>query len=370
MKHDGKANLRYVRLDWKEVTLRRLRLGLDDEMLKEKAAISKRTWERIEKEQPVQIRTAQKVAHALAVFDLMEIYHEETQRLLRQLENPDGWASDPTELPDWEKHTRWSPPMSMSNGLRYELWQLKHRHEKRHFVRGKRYLISECSVKDQRLMKNYLTRHGDICNKLQDCAQIPRHHTTVPDPGRMAWWILDEWIDGRTLAQVLEHRDRLAGKGTENKLSVKLPHVMREIALALQSLHQAGVIRRELSPRFVLLKDTDDSVVLTDFELGKLLDGSPSVGPDEWPDDLYRAPEVQGRKLTKDDFNVDVYSWGRILVRAATGCLPPRGEEGAMLDAVDLPPQVRDMAKKCVSPVCYDRPQSINAVLKAIRRWK
>ena len=53
-----------------------------------------------------------------------------------------------------------------------------------------------------------------------------------------------------------------------------LPRVMRQIAEGLKALHDAKVIRRDLSPSFILVREADQSVVLTDFELGKLFDGS------------------------------------------------------------------------------------------------
>jgi hypothetical protein len=90
----------------------------------------------------------------------------------------------------------------------------------------------------------------------------------------------------------------------------------------------------------------------------------------DWPEDQYRAPEVGGIELTKGDFHVDLYSWGRILVRAATGYLTPPGGEGSLIDGAKLPPKVTEIAKECVAPVHKDRPRSIDEVLKAIRRWK
>ena len=56
-------------------------------------------------------------------------------------------------------------------------------------------------------------------------------------------------------------------------------------------------------------------MVLTDFELAKLLDGNPTVAG-RWPDDEYRAPEIGEEGI---DERADLYSWGRILVRAIAG---------------------------------------------------
>lgn len=52
--------------------------------------------------------------------------------------------------------------------------------------------------------------------------------------------------------------------------------------------------------------------VLTDFELAKLLDGSSSVSS-EWPEDTYRAPEVDGGWATVQS---DLYSLGQVVLAA------------------------------------------------------
>ena len=68
--------------------------------------------------------------------------------------------------------------------------------------------------------------------------------------------------------------------------------LMHEIALGLDALHSASVVFRELAPSRVILAADDQRAVLTDFELAKLLDTGPTVST-SWPDDPYRAPEVE-----------------------------------------------------------------------------
>jgi serine/threonine protein kinase len=249
--------------------------------------------------------------------------------------------------------------LNTSNGLKYFTWKLKHRFESDRFARGKRYDLSPLPTPEQDRLCKYLTRHGDVCNRVGIHPRFPRHLTTVPDPSGQSWWVVDEWTPGRSLAEVL-----LRGKLERAVLA----RVMREIAEGLKALHAAGIIRRELSPRFVLLRETDGSVLLTDFELGKLFDGSPTVSAD-WPGDPYRAPEIGDEPLTEQDQHVDLYSWGRVLVHAASGGLPPMRQEGACLDATGLPPRVREIALRCLAPEAKDRPRTADEVLKAIRYW-
>ncbi len=74
--------------------------------------------------------------------------------------------------------------------------------------------------------------------------------------------------------------------------------------------------------------------------------------------------------MTEDDYHVDLYSWGRIFVEAATGHLPPAGEEAEQLKSVPVPDKVKDFVLKSVAPVYSDRPNNIDELFKAIRGWK
>ena len=140
---------------------------------------------------------------------------------------------------------------------------------------------------------------------------------------------------------------------------------MREIILGLEALHAAGIVFRELAPSRVLLAESDGRAVLSDFELAKLLDKSPTVSTD-WPDDAYRAPEVESGNC---DQRADFSSWAQILVHAATGEMPPSGHGADSLTGVNLPPGVLNVVTDCLSPVARDRPKNCQNVLKAIKRW-
>ena len=67
---------------------------------------------------------------------------------------------------------------------------------------------------------------------------------------------------------------------------------------------------------------------------------------------------------------MDLYSWGRILVHAATGGLPAIGHEAQFPGGGRLAPKVRDIAKRCLDTDPRQRPQTADEVLKAIRWWK
>jgi hypothetical protein len=103
------------------------------------------------------------------------------------------------------------------------------------------------------------------------------------------------------------------------------------------------------------------------MELAKVAAGGPTVSPQEWPDDPYRALEVTGD--APFDVRADVYSWGRIFVHAATGTLSERGEE-SLPDNDVIPRAVRDVVMQSVDVLPSMRPSDMKPVLKALKVWE
>jgi serine/threonine protein kinase len=90
------------------------------------------------------------------------------------------------------------------------------------------------------------------------------NHTSTPAAQEEGWWVIDDWVGDKTLADHLE---------TAPWPKEHLPRLLYEVACGLDALHRAKVVFRELAPARVLMADKDGRAVLTDFELAKLLDG-------------------------------------------------------------------------------------------------
>ena len=107
-------------------------------------------------------------------------------------------------------------------------------------------------------------------------------------------------------------------------------------------------------------------MVLTDFDLAKLLDGSPSVSS-EWPEDPYRAPEIDGGSAT---VQADLYSFGKLAVAAATGELVEYDAVSDIFSQVGIPKRLAKLLIDCTEPVPARRPAELAPLLKELTAWQ
>ncbi len=260
----------------------------------------------------------------------------------------------PTQVLEWEIVDYVSGWQKTSNGLQFQRVRLKHRFLDGRWALGKCYELRHVPTADRERLEEHLRRHVEVSEQVGVHPNVAENLTAAWVGG--LWWVLDRWLPG----------ERLSSRVAQGPLGdYELQVVMRGIAQGLQALHAAGVIRRELTPDSVLLHEKDDHPILTDLELAKLTERLPTVAPDEWPDDPYRAVEVGGDAPI--DVRADLYSWGRIFVHAAAGSLPERGKEEEM--GQRLPELVRDMVLQCVAVPRSKRPDSINTVIAALKAW-
>jgi serine/threonine protein kinase len=273
------------------------------------------------------------------------------------------WDDEQPVVGDWqvdEQLTRW---IEATNGLQYRIFKMSHRHmSDGRLARGKMFDLSGFKDEDRADFVRLLERHPRVCQQIGLHPNIASNLTALPDVNGRDWWVIDRWVNGRTLKQALA-----GGPLAPGVLSV----VMRGIAEGLAILHEHGYLRRELSPRFVILEEDTMNPVLTDFELAKLLSGGPTVADEaDWHHvaDPYRAPEVSARSPVLGP-QIDVYSWGRIAIHVAIGELPEADSEAETAAINRLPKSIRGLVTACVAIDQARRPASIGEVLVAVRRW-
>jgi serine/threonine-protein kinase len=156
---------------------------------------------------------------------------------------------------------------------------------------------------------------------------------------------------------------------------------IRQTAEAIQFVHEAGYIHRDVCPRNLMLAGDGETIKLIDFGLTV-----PAIGPFMQPGNRtgtpsYMAPELVRRFAT--DQRLDVFAFGVTAYELCTNQLPwPRGSTGLAALAHEQPPtDIREyrpnispeLAKAihwCVEPELKKRCPSMAEFLRAIRRLK
>jgi eukaryotic-like serine/threonine-protein kinase len=187
-------------------------------------------------------------------------------------------------------------------------------------------------------------------------------------------FIVMEYLDGPGLNSLVIGRSKLLDG---NRLSLA-----RQAAEALEAVHLAGYIHRDICPRnFVCTKDAT-SLKLIDFGLTVpaqkefMLPGNRTGTPN------YMAPEVVRRKPT--DQRLDIFAYGVSIYELFAFDLPwQRGSDGraAMAHGLSEPPPLRKFypkidptleaaIHKCMEAEPVNRFASMSQFLKAISRLK
>ena len=339
---------RVFELDGEIVADLMLKQGLTVESLATKAVLSPNTISSVlNGTRPCNQKTGHKIRVALKVASIEELLkrRDRKQESRSQIHE---WLLEQPLTKNW---------VTASNQLQFRIWKLKHEHLSK-YARGKCYDLEGMASAERERCRDSLLRHAEVCTRIGNHVHIINNVTTCEAPSRDRWWVIDEWVEGVTLSDLLD--------SAEFPMTEK-QKVIRQIAEGLNAFHSHSIVRRELSPETILIQQDSREVVLTEFELAKLLDGSPTVSNSDWPVDPYRAPEATTDEIGRQ---ADIYSWGRIAVRLLLGELPKKGTELKQVAAAKLPKKVETMLGKCVSVNWRSRPKTFDTVLKVLDTWK
>jgi serine/threonine protein kinase len=163
----------------------------------------------------------------------------------------------------------------------------------------------------------------------------------------------------------------------------------KQIARGLSAAHAAGLVHRDIKPANLWLEAPKARLKILDFGLARIADGSAErltgdgalLGtPSYMPPEHLRGEEV--------DHRGDLFSFGCVLYRMATGALPFTGDSiSAVLHAItardpvpvgqvnpNVPARLSDVIGRMLAKSPAERPESAQAVLDELqdieREWK
>ncbi|MGB0083440.1 MAG: serine/threonine-protein kinase [Terracidiphilus sp.] len=153
-------------------------------------------------------------------------------------------------------------------------------------------------------------REQEIGQKLNH----PRVMKVLPSEHHSRDYIVMEWIDGRSLREILKEQGKLPQD--------RATHIAIGICDAVAYINAHGVIHRDLRPEHILV-DSDDHIKLINFGLASQV-AAKRITFTGFAHELdtvsYAAPEeIKGQRC---DARSDVYSIGVILYEMLTGKLP------------------------------------------------
>jgi len=190
------------------------------------------------------------------------------------------------------------------------------------------------------------------------------------------YYIAMEYVNGRTLADILKQSGTLT--------PMQVCDVMSEVASALISAHQNGVIHRDIKPGNILVS-TSGQVKVADFGIARALGAGVEQGLTQTGAVMgtatYFSPE-QAQGVSTDQRS-DIYSLGVVMYEMLSGVAPFTGEnavaiaykqvhEHAMpLDQrlTSVPPEVAAIVAKCMEKSPDDRYSSAEEVRDELRRF-
>ena len=210
---------------------------------------------------------------------------------------------------------------------------------------------------------------GEIATRLQHPFIVRTLEYGLTTEG--AQYLVMEFLGGPGMNSLIVAKDR--------RLEGRRVKYLRQVAEALDAVHQAGFIHRDVCPRNLMLTADGETLKLTDFGLSVpatppfLLPGNRTGTPN------YMAPELVRRQAT--DARLDVFAFGVTAYETCTFELPWFcGVTGQAAMTHDQPPadirQYRprihpDLATAihaCIQPDLKKRCPSVQQFLKAIRK--
>ena len=190
------------------------------------------------------------------------------------------------------------------------------------------------------------------------------------------YYIAMEYVNGRTLADILKQSGTLT--------PMQVCDVMSEVASALISAHQNGVIHRDIKPGNILVSTTGQ-IKVADFGIARALGAGVEQGLTQTGAVMgtatYFSPE-QAQGVSTDQRS-DIYSLGVVMYEMLSGVAPFTGENAVAIAykqvhehamplhqrLTSIPSEVSAIVAKCMEKSPDDRYSSAEEVRDELRRF-
>lgn len=175
-------------------------------------------------------------------------------------------------------------------------------------------------------------------------------------------YLVMEFLEGETLGEAIEKRGPLP--------PLVAAQVADSVAHALEVVHAAGLLHRDIKPDNIFLHRTG-RIVLIDFGSVRAFDSGKTVSHTRLVTPGY-APLEQYSSAAKFGPYTDLYALGATLFHALTGQMPPAATDLSL--GTPLPPlpaatpsNLREAVLSCMAPRIEQRPQSAQALRRILR---
>ena len=164
-------------------------------------------------------------------------------------------------------------------------------------------------------------------------------------------YIVMEYIDGKTLKQLLKKRE-----------SLTLPEVidiMTQLTDGIANAHESYIIHRDIKPQNIMIQD-DGRIKITDFGIAMALNATQLTQTNSVMGSVHYLPPEQasGKSATVKS---DIYSLGIMMYELITGTVPFRGDNAVEIALKHMKDKIPSVRKQDPSI-----PQSVeNIILKA-----
>ena len=164
-------------------------------------------------------------------------------------------------------------------------------------------------------------------------------------------YIVMEYIDGRTLKQLIQKRGALT--------VAEVLDIMTQLTDGLAAAHEAYIIHRDIKPQNIMILD-NGMVKITDFGIAMTLNATQLTQTNSVMGSVHYLPPEQASGQTATTKS-DIYSSGILMYELLTGSVPFKGDNAVEIALKQMKERIPSIRKQ--NPLI---PQSVeNIVLKA-----